>query len=108
MTTGAFLPLAVLSGRELPSWLADVGGVLGGEGFDRLAPGERSRKVGLLIRTALEAGASSRVEFQDAPGSPSRRPGRSPVPPQRPGQVGRNDPCPCGSGKKFKKCCGAR
>jgi preprotein translocase subunit SecA len=29
----------------------------------------------------------------------------------RPGQptprVGRNDPCPCGSGKKYKKCCGA-
>ena len=23
------------------------------------------------------------------------------------GKVGRNDPCPCGSGKKFKKCCGA-
>ncbi len=22
------------------------------------------------------------------------------------GRVGRNDPCPCGSGKKFKKCCG--
>lgn len=21
------------------------------------------------------------------------------------GSVGRNDPCPCGSGKKFKKCC---
>ncbi len=20
---------------------------------------------------------------------------------------GRNDPCPCGSGKKYKKCCGA-
>lgn len=20
--------------------------------------------------------------------------------------TGRNDPCPCGSGKKFKKCCG--
>lgn len=20
-------------------------------------------------------------------------------------QAGRNDPCPCGSGKKFKKCC---
>lgn len=32
--------------------------------------------------------------------------------PQKPAQnehrnVGRNDPCPCGSGKKFKKCCGA-
>ena len=22
--------------------------------------------------------------------------------------VGRNEPCPCGSGKKFKKCCGAK
>jgi uncharacterized protein YecA (UPF0149 family) len=21
------------------------------------------------------------------------------------GRVGRNDPCPCGSGKKYKKCC---
>ncbi len=24
----------------------------------------------------------------------------------KPPKVGRNDPCPCGSGKKFKKCCG--
>jgi preprotein translocase subunit SecA len=23
-------------------------------------------------------------------------------------KVGRNDPCPCGSGKKFKKCCGQK
>ena len=23
------------------------------------------------------------------------------------GKAGRNDPCPCGSGKKYKKCCGA-
>ncbi len=23
------------------------------------------------------------------------------------GKIGRNDPCPCGSGKKYKKCCGA-
>lgn len=22
--------------------------------------------------------------------------------------AGRNDPCPCGSGKKFKKCCGKK
>jgi len=22
-------------------------------------------------------------------------------------RVGRNEPCPCGSGKKFKKCCGS-
>lgn len=22
-------------------------------------------------------------------------------------KTGRNDPCPCGSGKKFKQCCGS-
>ncbi|MCC6366008.1 MAG: preprotein translocase subunit SecA [Bryobacterales bacterium] len=27
--------------------------------------------------------------------------------PARTHKVGRNDPCPCGSGKKYKKCCGA-
>ncbi len=26
--------------------------------------------------------------------------------PVRAEKIGRNDPCPCGSGKKFKKCCG--
>lgn len=31
-------------------------------------------------------------------------PGSSPVLREEP-KVGRNDPCPCGSGKKFKKCC---
>jgi uncharacterized protein YecA (UPF0149 family) len=25
----------------------------------------------------------------------------------KPKEPGRNDPCPCGSGKKYKKCCGA-
>ncbi|HEY8163723.1 MAG TPA: SEC-C metal-binding domain-containing protein [Methylocystis sp.] len=24
----------------------------------------------------------------------------------QPTKVGRNEPCPCGSGKKYKKCCG--
>ena len=32
----------------------------------------------------------------DSLGAPHREPLR---------KVGRNDPCPCGSGKKFKKCC---
>jgi len=29
------------------------------------------------------------------------------VPVRKEQKVGRNDPCPCGSGKKYKKCCGA-
>lgn len=31
--------------------------------------------------------------------------GDSNVPVRRDKKIGRNDPCPCGSGKKFKKCC---
>src|SRR5262245_5961897 len=32
----------------------------------------------------------------------------APTEPYRaPDKVGRNDPCPCGSGKKYKRCCGA-
>lgn len=45
---------------------------------------------------------------------PIVREGRSVPPPRPTGSparavpvAGRNDPCPCGSGKKFKKCCGA-
>ena len=30
----------------------------------------------------------------------------APVPQRRADKVGRNDPCPCGSGKKYKRCCG--
>jgi len=33
--------------------------------------------------------------------TPKREPYRRPTP-----KVGLNEPCPCGSGKKFKKCCG--
>ncbi len=29
------------------------------------------------------------------------------IPVRNDNKVGRNDPCPCGSGKKYKKCCGA-
>jgi preprotein translocase subunit SecA len=40
---------------------------------------------------------------------PSRAPARVSVQPvRREGpKIGRNDPCPCGSGQKFKKCHGA-
>ncbi|MFS0646478.1 YecA family protein [Siminovitchia sp. 179-K 8D1 HS] len=30
----------------------------------------------------------------------------SPTKPEEKKKIGRNDPCPCGSGKKYKKCCG--
>jgi preprotein translocase subunit SecA len=42
---------------------------------------------------------------QPAPGSVAVAGGGSRTAPVA--KVGRNDPCPCGSGKKYKKCCGA-
>jgi preprotein translocase subunit SecA len=32
--------------------------------------------------------------------------GSKPQPAKRAAKIGRNQPCPCGSGKKYKKCCG--
>ncbi|MEN8184800.1 MAG: SEC-C metal-binding domain-containing protein, partial [Myxococcota bacterium] len=45
------------------------------------------------------------------PGSVIERGGGAPAPRaaaagDRSGKVGRNSPCVCGSGKKYKKCCG--
>jgi preprotein translocase subunit SecA len=45
-----------------------------------------------------ELAAASRQGGGDASESAQRRAGD---------KVGRNDPCPCGSGKKYKKCHGA-
>jgi preprotein translocase subunit SecA len=41
-----------------------------------------------------------------SPGPMSPRDDSAPKPIQHGPKVGRNDPCPCGSGKKYKKCCG--
>lgn len=42
----------------------------------------------------------------DEEGQPSIEDAMRPAPKREPAKAGRNDPCPCGSGKKFKNCCG--
>jgi len=32
--------------------------------------------------------------------------GNTPKTSKKSDSIGRNDPCPCGSGRKYKKCCG--
>ncbi|MBN8247236.1 MAG: DUF1186 domain-containing protein, partial [Verrucomicrobia bacterium] len=49
-------------------------------------------------------------DLSNVEGNPPVRmglPDEIPAPFRAPVSVGRNDPCPCGSGRKFKKCCGA-
>jgi preprotein translocase subunit SecA len=49
-----------------------------------------------FILSRGEAAQSAGGETEDGKGVTVRREGK---------KVGRNDPCPCGSGKKYKKCC---
>ncbi len=102
------------------------------DGFDRADTESWAKEAdwqGLEIRSAAEDGDMGSVEFVARyrfRGKPlahhelasfRRDNGRwayvdgivNPKPPQRVAteKVGRNDPCPCGSGQKFKKCCGA-
>jgi len=57
------------------------------------------------LPNAVEILIQDCVEY-DAEYSPDVNP-YLPSEPVRSQKVGRNAPCPCGSGKKFKKCCGA-
>ena len=65
----------------------------------RAAPDRRAllEERGLKpIDDALDALAVFEEEEEEEPVKPAENPNRS---------IGRNDPCPCGSGKKYKKCC---
>ena len=67
------------------------------------------RKQVIEIGDAQKEVFEGNTPNQDMPERPAPAPNRS-VEKQQPikkeKSVGRNDPCPCGSGKKYKKCCG--
>ena len=64
---------------------------------------ETAQAAGVGV-TASEDSARVGGSLPPPPGGPPQGPVREPV---RVGpKVGRNQPCPCGSGKKYKKCCG--
>ena len=64
-------------------------------------PLRRDRQA--LVDEMIDAAFVFYDRFED-----ERRRASAPPPARRdPARVGRNDPCPCGSGRKFKQCCGA-
>jgi preprotein translocase subunit SecA len=71
-----------------------------GEG--EAAPLER-RNVAKITSEGRAKTADNFSQAQGAGGDTSLK--NTPV--RKTEKVGRNDPCPCGSGKKYKKCCGA-
>jgi preprotein translocase subunit SecA len=73
----------------------------------RLEAGARARSVWNVTRTAHdEVGQFAMSEQQRAAAqAPQGEQVVKQIKLDKP-KVGRNDPCPCGSGKKYKKCCG--
>jgi preprotein translocase subunit SecA len=70
---------------------------------------QASAEAGELTAKPLAPLGDGRRRREPA-GMPTRalRPAAAPaLAPATRARVGRNDPCPCGSGKKYKKCCGA-
>ncbi len=57
-------------------------------------PGRRPERIGAAVSGNGDADSDGEVKLELAPV-------RREMP-----KVGRNDPCPCGSGKKYKNCCG--
>ena len=62
----------------------------------------RDLMVGYIFRLQLPPRRSAAERAQQAA---AKNPNKQETPVNK--RIGRNDPCPCGSGKKYKKCCGA-
>lgn len=95
-TSGTALPIAVIPAQEREALAKKLFGMAKRDDRGYFDPGP-------LIHTLLSMGCSSHVGYADVPGVPTK-PRRIPNSLPRP-RVGRNDPCPCGSGKKSKRCC---
>ena len=102
--------------------------------FQQMMAGVRDRVTDLIFRARVVGQAQARSNYRETAavhedtggygvaenvkatggaleGQPPREEGEAPVKVKtivnETPKVGRNDPCPCGSGKKYKKCCGA-
>ncbi|HUE50832.1 MAG TPA: preprotein translocase subunit SecA [Terriglobales bacterium] len=77
---------------------------LGGDGNGRRAPRGVATSVD-EIEEAFQRKKRRELDQARMAGSGDLQPVQQVV--RGAAKIGRNDPCPCGSGKKYKKCCGA-
>jgi hypothetical protein len=101
MTTGAALPVET----DVLEWVAGSVGRSGmsAESMRELPPEVWAQVEAKVVRACLHSEGNQRTTYEDVPGGvPAATLSKDPA------HVGRNAPCPCGSGKKYKKCCGRR
>jgi len=89
---------------EMPAPPAGAPEAVPGDGNGRRGPRHVSTSVD-EIEEAFQRKKRRELESARMAGSGDLQPVQQVVRGQA--KVGRNDPCPCGSGKKYKKCCGA-
>ena len=87
--------------------------MVGADMFDAMVAEIRDKTVRALL-TVVPKPQQEVVRVQVAKpltegfeGGPKQGAKKVVLTPKRSTKVGRNDPCPCGSGKKYKNCCGA-
>jgi hypothetical protein len=105
MTTGTPLPVDIETMGPVTDQISLFAQGQGIHSMAELSQENEDILATMITRTLLAYGASSWIRYQDVAGA------RSPADesPSHKSQVriGRNQPCPCGSGKLFKRCCGA-
>ncbi|MBN3032680.1 MAG: preprotein translocase subunit SecA [Candidatus Saganbacteria bacterium] len=75
--------------------------------FQEMMRGVREQVISMIVKVQLardgevrQAAPKKRALVYGAPAQEAK-----PAPVRAAAKVGRNDPCPCGSGKKYKRCC---
>ena len=73
--------------------------------FDAMVENIREQAVRNLLHVQVKRAPVVREQVAK-PIEAAAEDGNKPVVKKRSDKIGRNDPCPCGSGKKYKQCCG--
>ncbi len=74
--------------------------------FDEMVSAIREETLRVLFAVRFNNAPVERVQVAE-PITPAGDGSLAPAQAKSADKIGRNDPCPCGSGKKYKKCCGA-
>ena len=74
--------------------------------FDAMVESIKEDTVKMLLTVQIKTQEEPKREAVMKPATNQSGDGSAAKEPVRKKKIGRNDPCPCGSGKKYKKCCG--
>lgn len=98
----ALYPLSAVMIPDMNEMLAPIRQFADPDGWDSLE-GKDHREIRALQEQIVPAARAIHAYWLERRTPPGAEAGTYVHPEPR---VGRNDPCPCGSGKKYKKCCG--